>query len=885
MRFLRLFILVLLSVLPDGSASAERRVALVLGVQNYSELRPLDNPLNDSRAMTALLEDRLGFDAVHRGDRTLAQMRRLVVEFAEEAEGADLAVLFFAGHGVEIAGRNYLLPRDAAPGANLAATALPLDEVVVALRAAVPNLLVLLDACRDDPFALGPEATRAPDAARGAVALARAEVSPGLRLMGRSEGVVYAFAAAPGEIASDGAGENSPFTEALLRHLATDGLDVRSALLLVQQDVYDRTRGAQLPYVESGLPRPLFLAERTADLPERDRLLLAMAELSPELRAQVERAAATYDTPLAPLYAAALEGGLAALGWEARESKLGEAAAAFHTTRERLLGLESTDFRVRDLRAEAEALLERGERLGALARLEAAISIDAGAGEASLSVAVDRRISEAGTRLARAGVHTAAFAYSSALADTEFAADLYARAAALAAADGRDPPRPALDGETRALRSLGELQLAIGDTGAALDAYQRWRIRAEARLAIAPDDPNWQRDLAVSLVHLSDVTVLRGDLAAALALQRRSLVLIEALADSDPGHVVWQRDLAIAHLRLGDLLGAMGDLSGAAEAWRRDLEISERLAAIDPDNPLRQRDLSISLSRLGNLLARQGDLAGAAEALEAAHAIVATLAAVTPDDHERQNDLAASHNRLGDLSMFAGTPAEAAAAYRTALAIRRSLAARDPTNAQSQHALALNLSRVGEALFVMGEPSAAEAFAEALAIVRRVTEQDPGNTDWQRDLAVAHGKLGDVLLARGTLSEAESEYRAATAISERLVAQDPYNTLWLRDLSISLDRTGDLHLTRGDPAAAIAAYRASLVHAEALAQQTPDNVEAVLDLVVVRYKLAQAGAEPRANLAAALNLLESLAADGRLPPAQAGWPDFVRDALAELPPG
>src|SRR5690606_35746320 len=211
----------------------------------------------------------------------LRRMRRALEDFREDAAGADVALAFFAGHGVEVAGENRLLPvdADAASLDRLRETSLPLEEVTRTLLAAAPVALVLLDACRDDPFGAGA------GGGRGATALVRqpqqSGVRPGLGRVGRADNVLFAFAAAPGQPASDGSGDNSPFTAALARYLPTDGLEIRSVLTLVQQEVYDLSAGAQLPYVESGLPATFFAAQ-AGELPERERLLLAMADVTPE---------------------------------------------------------------------------------------------------------------------------------------------------------------------------------------------------------------------------------------------------------------------------------------------------------------------------------------------------------------------------------------------------------------------------------------------------------------------------------------------------------------------------------------------------------------------------------------------------------------------------
>ncbi|TAG19802.1 MAG: caspase family protein, partial [Rhodobacterales bacterium] len=339
------------------AAVAEKRVALVLAAEDYSLIRPLSNPANDARAMEDLLE-KLDFEVFVETDRDLRRMRRALEDFKADAAGADVALLFFAGHGVALDGVNYLLPTDAdgsSPEA-LAATALPLAEAQEALRAVAPVAIVLLDACRDDPFAGGGTDGRGAGALDDAEPVAAGAPTPGLGRIGRADGILFAFAAAPNETASDGDEENSPFTAALVRHLGTAGVELRTALTLVQQDVYDRSRGKQLPYIESGLPELVFITGEGV-LPERDQLLIAMADLTPDLRAEVEALATERNLPLAPLYAALLSADLGDQTPEDRARLLMEAALSYEQFQSELQRFQSDDPRVADLRARAEEQL------------------------------------------------------------------------------------------------------------------------------------------------------------------------------------------------------------------------------------------------------------------------------------------------------------------------------------------------------------------------------------------------------------------------------------------------------------------------------------------------------------------------------------------------
>ena len=225
-------------ILFAGVASAERRVALVMGDDDYRTIRKLDNAVNDARTLEGTLK-KLGFEVFLEPDRDLRRMRRALDDFREDAKGADVVLVFFVGHGVEIDGVNRLLPVDADASSLMAleASTLPLEEVRQTVSAVSKVGLIILDACRSDPFGTG-------DASgRGVVAIAHDKaVVPGLGRIGRADNTLFAFSAAPGETAADGTDGHSPFAVALAKYLGTDGLEIRSVLTLVQQEVYDLSR-------------------------------------------------------------------------------------------------------------------------------------------------------------------------------------------------------------------------------------------------------------------------------------------------------------------------------------------------------------------------------------------------------------------------------------------------------------------------------------------------------------------------------------------------------------------------------------------------------------------------------------------------------------------
>ena len=410
----------------SAAASAERRVALVIGDDDYRTIRKLGNAVDDARSIEAMLE-KLGFDVTLETDRDLRRMRRALDDFREDGKGADVALVFFAGHGAEISGDNRLLPvdADASSATTLKATTLPLDEVRAAVAAVSSVGLIILDACRNDPFA----AAATDGSGRGAVSIAAVnEVTPGLGRVGKAENILFAFSAAPGETAADGSDGHSPFAAALVKYLGTDGLEIRSALTLVQQEVYDLSRGKQLPYVESGLPRLFFAATTRDQLPERERLLLAMAEVTPDIRAEVEQIASERDMPLAPLYGALIGTDAARLGEAERRLKLSEAADAFVKVRQEMQTLASADPEVARLRGNAEQQLALGAFDTARNELAEAAEIDSSSRDRLKANYVERTLSEAATRYVSGGAAKADLRYDLAIADLERALALYGEA-------------------------------------------------------------------------------------------------------------------------------------------------------------------------------------------------------------------------------------------------------------------------------------------------------------------------------------------------------------------------------------------------------------------------------------------------------------------------
>ena len=254
MRFI-LPILVAVLLVPV-QAAAEGRVALLIGNAQYSnEALTLRNPGNDVRALSEALT-RLGFTVRSEVDQTREQMLDALAWMRDAAEGADIALVFFAGHAVQAGQESFLIGVDLeVPSSSaLVEASVTLTEVLATVDDLGADLsLVVLDACRDNPFT-------------GEIGQA------GLAPVSGGVGTLVAYATDPGNVAADGLGDNSTFTEALLDHVETPGIDVRIMFGRVRQDVVRMTRGLQVPWVEEAVLGEHYLAAPPGPLDPDDEL-------------------------------------------------------------------------------------------------------------------------------------------------------------------------------------------------------------------------------------------------------------------------------------------------------------------------------------------------------------------------------------------------------------------------------------------------------------------------------------------------------------------------------------------------------------------------------------------------------------------------------------
>jgi uncharacterized caspase-like protein len=242
-------LIALLALMIGCSAQAEQRVALVIGNGTYSSAPALENPTGDAKAMAALLKT-VGFDVIEGTNLARTQMIERLAEFGKKADGADLAVFYYAGHAVAVNGASYLVAVDQKVKTELDVTqeAVNLDTVIGQSTRGAHVRLIFFDASRTNPFA-------AAEPGKG-----NRRVQTGLAAMNDPTETLIAFASGPGQEALDGPkGGHSPFTQALLENIAAPGVEIQQAMTRVRAEVSELTDRRQLPWGHTYLTGSIYL--------------------------------------------------------------------------------------------------------------------------------------------------------------------------------------------------------------------------------------------------------------------------------------------------------------------------------------------------------------------------------------------------------------------------------------------------------------------------------------------------------------------------------------------------------------------------------------------------------------------------------------------------
>jgi uncharacterized caspase-like protein len=341
------------------AAFAGKRVALVIGNSAYQNVNQLANPANDAAAMADMFR-KASFDVVDsRRDLKAQEMRRALREFTDRARGADIAVIYFAGHGLEVDGTNYVVPVDAVleRDADVDDEAVSLNRMLMAAEPATRLRLVILDACRDNPFTKKMKRT-----------LASRAVGRGLIGVEASRPNTFiAFAAKEGSTAADGSGANSPFTTALLKYLTQPGLDIRKAFGFVRDDVLSATGDQQEPYTTNSLG-----GNDVALVPAPEKPQAPAANANADMRHDYELAERVGTVEAWDSFVAAHPTGFYAELAKAQRNKLAaEAARVQATERARVAAEEQARLAAEGAKAAEQAKAAQQAKEAETARLEA----------------------------------------------------------------------------------------------------------------------------------------------------------------------------------------------------------------------------------------------------------------------------------------------------------------------------------------------------------------------------------------------------------------------------------------------------------------------------------------------------------------------------------
>jgi uncharacterized caspase-like protein len=805
-----------------GQDHALKGVALVIGESDYEALQKLDNPKRDARAMDEML-DRLGFSVDRVLDGNARKLREEIADFVEEAKGADVALVYYSGHGIEADGADYLVPTDTdlSTPQRAGESLVPVEDLLAQLARTVPVTIVLLDACRTNSFPAGqlvqlpgasepvPVAPTGLEVVRGPVPVAKANTPGGL-------GMVIGFAASPGQPALDGAPDgNSPYAAALLKHLSAGGYSFGDLMTMVSEEVYLETKARQLPWVNSSLRRVLSFGkpaeesagDEAAIREGRRQLLLTIATQPEETQRYVETIASEQDVPLDALYGMLKVLGIDASGQGDLEKQLLEgaqklkdfmaekpdvavtdpelirlSALAQKAQEEGALGL-ALKFRA-DASARADVLsqsLDRGEADLQASRLQLGETYNAHAQAADLNfdfataAAMWGRAYEQVARWDNEAAVTYKWQQGNAFAaqavhrndGAAFAAalDAYAVAAAV----------PAISRLTRARidTSVADLKTEMGVSAAGLhllhEAIAAYRDALEVYRQDGAPNEAWARvelGLTSALIYVSEREPGTESLEAALD------AITDAIGITD--RKAQPREWAKAQSILGNVLRSLGERTGDATQYAKSVA-AQRAAVAALDRNTTPLDWATAQSNLGASLARLAEGEQGTDSVDAA--IAAYEAALSARPREKvpaewaavQHNLGGAYATRGGRTRNPGDYARGIAAFEAALEVRtRDRAAFDWAETTSN--LAVAQKQLAQLTQDAGMLDAAIANYEAALTVfgPESAPIDFGKT--QANLGIAallradvKQNRADLVLARGAFAAAYEIYRQVSA--------------------------------------------------------------------------------------------------------------------------
>jgi formylglycine-generating enzyme required for sulfatase activity len=293
---------------PQTSTSPEQRVALVIGNSSY-ESTPLRNPVNDARAIGKALGD-LGFEVIQRENIDQKEMKKEIQLFGQRLLKGGVGLFYFAGHGMQVNGRNYLIPVGSSieHEKQVEYEAVDMGSVLTEMEYARNRLnIVILDACRDNPFARSFRSS-----------------SFGLASVNAPSGTLIAYATAPGSVANDGAGDNGLYTGELIKTILVPGLRIEDVFKQVRSAVRETTQGKQVPWESSSLEGDFYFRPQTADAapaPPVQRAAVALQPQAPRSESAASRPPKIWKEPVTGMEFVWVPGGCYLMGSPMTEKK------------------------------------------------------------------------------------------------------------------------------------------------------------------------------------------------------------------------------------------------------------------------------------------------------------------------------------------------------------------------------------------------------------------------------------------------------------------------------------------------------------------------------------------------------------------------------------
>lgn len=835
----------LISLAAAGVAGAASRVALVIGNTEYENLNSLINPGNDARRLAQVLQTH-GFEVMScEGDEPgcfdlgRSELRDALEDFEDEADGADVALLFYAGHGLQTAEGNVLAPVDMQISCEnwKAKREVLLDDVLEAMSGAREKI-VILDACRNDPFKAQQCLSRGARPLSFGTFAVPDSVSRFLLITSTLNG----------QVALDGEpGTNSPFAEALFYwmeqepRIQFDQMFGRVAKRVIE--VTTEANFTQVPeiLIRGGSPEACLDNEGCGVDPQAEVLKREIAQLTEENLRSQELA----EIGAAYLRATGIEDGKQ-LTEEERNRILREIGGASRALADR-----------QDAEGErALAALKEGNESEAEKLFEDVITASVQEAEEAALAAAERR-ADANRKAAEAARHIAALARPK---DVTKAAKYFERATQF------DPD------DYQTWMDLASTSVDIGNTSQALRAYRK--ASALARDAGSLSDRYWAAN------GQGDIVQAQGRLERALSFFEAAKNIAEEMVASDPDNLNVKRNIQVSLNRIGDVLISMGDLNGALAAFTEGRDIAEKLVASSPDYLGWNRDLSVSEERLGNVLKAQGDFDGALAFHQATYERMKRFADDDPADKDLTRFVMVTLNKIGDIRMVKSDVDGAFEAYTEAMEMARSLIEYDPGHAGWQRDMAISNERVGD-IYAEREQydEAMHHYRESFDRILPLIEADPDNADLKRIKQIRLNKIGDVQIEQGKIEEALETFIEGQEIIEALIEADPLNAEWKSDLTISYERVADTYVALKQPDEALKVYKKNLDISRELALSDPSNVNRQWGLYVALWRIADNTDDKVAYFEEALALLERLQAEGKLAPYRYEWIDTTRQRL------